>query len=151
VGDADARLEPGDDQGVAHADRPWTRGPATVDRDVAAEFDQYAAARGDVASDEIHDERLGARAQVDLTPGSETRPTFLEVQSDRAGPEARDGLARRSIRTVRELGKVHVVPEGHQCGQHGRVAHSVGRLEGVECCAQRQLEGRTQRDVAVSI
>ena len=130
-------------QRVAHGDRPGTVRPFAAHGDVAPEFHDHAAGVGDVIGDEVHDERLGAGAEVELT---------RRIERDRVLDRGRDGSPtarwpaprtfvrgwsrRRRVRRSRGRSRGRAVPAGPS-GRPGRRSTSRG--------AKCRLEGQFQR------
>ena len=139
----DARLVTREDERVAHADRPRTLRSLAAHGDVTAEFDDDTAARCDVIGDEVDDERLGTRAEVELTRRVQSHGVGVEVEVDRGRSERRHGRAFGDV--VGEFIEVPVVAEGHERGQDRRIHQVTRHLRGVQRRDERRLEHRRDR------
>jgi len=82
VAKGDAWLVPVENERVAHGDRPGPLRSFAANGDVTAEFDDHSTGRRDVIGDEVHDERLGTRSEVELTGRVQRDGVLVEVEMD---------------------------------------------------------------------
>src|SRR5487761_2269071 len=122
MGEADAWLLAGQDERVTDPDHPRALGTSTPYGDVAAEFDDHAARRGDIVGHEVGDQRLRARYEVELALGVAFDRVVLSVEVD--GGESQWEHRSRSVQVGGggQVVVVAVVTEGEQRLQDGRVA-----------------------------
>ena len=114
--------------------------------DVAADFNDDPAARGDVVGDDVGDEGLRRRPEVESAPRAEGRGVFAEVEHDGVDATGRNGCVGRYVAASTELVEVDVVAEGEERREHGGIAQPIGRVTRVERAEQRPFERVTDRD-----
>jgi len=128
VGQSDARLVPGQDERVAHGDRPRPLGSLAAHGHVATEFHDHATGLRDVIGHEVHDERLGARAEIETTRWVEHHRVLIEVEMDRRRSHRRHRHVLENGIAVAEFIEVAVIAQGEESRKHRRVDQVAGDL-----------------------
>jgi hypothetical protein len=109
--DSDAWFAPGQMKGVTQADGPEAVGSVPANRDVPAEFDDNPTRRCDVLGDQVSDQRLRARSEVEPTARSEGDGMFAKIERHRVGAEGGNGRGSFDVATILEFVVVDLVAE----------------------------------------